>query len=68
MIAPAGSALTPDIEPTRGRWDEAEALLTELAAVAPGVKIYRIYRERIAQFRVSPPAADWDGIFGFTAR
>jgi adenylate cyclase len=50
------------------RWDEAEALLAELAAAAPGVKLYRIYRERIAQFRVSPPAAGWDGVFGFTTR
>jgi adenylate cyclase len=50
------------------RWDEAEALLEELAAAAPEVKLHRLYRERIAQFRASPPAADWDGVFGFTAR
>jgi adenylate cyclase len=50
------------------RWDEAEALLKELAAAAPGVKLYRIYRERIAQFRASPPGADWDGVFGFSTK
>ena len=50
------------------RWDEAEALLEALAAAAPEVKLYRLYRERIAQFRASPPAADWDGVFGFTTR
>ena len=50
------------------RWDEAEALLEELANAAPGVKLYRIYRERIVRFRASPPAADWDGVFGFTTR
>jgi adenylate cyclase len=50
------------------RWDEAAALLEELAAAAPGMKLYRIYRERIAQFRVSPPDAGWDGVFGFTTR
>jgi adenylate cyclase len=50
------------------RWDEAEALLEELAAGAPEVKLYRLYRERIDQFRVSPPPADWDGVFGFTTR
>jgi adenylate cyclase len=49
------------------RWDEAEALLTELAAAAPEVKLYRLYLERIAHFRASPPGADWDGVFGFTA-
>ena len=48
------------------RWDEAEALLTELASTAPAVKLYRLYRERIAHFRASPPGADWDGVFGFT--
>jgi adenylate cyclase len=48
------------------RWDEAEALLKELVAVAPAVKLYRLYRERIAHFRASPPGADWDAVFGFT--
>jgi adenylate cyclase len=50
------------------RWDEAAELLDELAAAAPGMKLYRIYRERIAQFRVNPPDAGWDGVFGFTTR
>jgi adenylate cyclase len=48
------------------RWEEAEALLEELAAAAPAVKLYRLYRERIAHFRANPPGADWDGVFGFT--
>jgi len=48
------------------RWDEAEALLKELVAAAPAVKLYRLYRERIAHFRASPPGADWDAVFGFT--
>jgi adenylate cyclase len=50
------------------RWNEAEALLAELAAAAPSVRLYQLYRERIDQFRASPPAADWDGVFGFTAK
>ena len=48
------------------RWDAAEALLTELVAAAPAVKLYRLYRERIAHFRASPPGADWDAVFGVT--
>jgi adenylate cyclase len=48
------------------RWDEAEGLLRELAAAAPAAKLYRLYRERIAHFRVEPPGADWDAVFGFT--
>ncbi len=50
------------------RWDEAEALLKELVAVAPAVKLYQVYLERIAHFRASPPEADWDGVFGFTTK
>ncbi|MEO8740212.1 MAG: adenylate/guanylate cyclase domain-containing protein [Casimicrobiaceae bacterium] len=49
-------------------WDEAEALLKRLVAVAPNLKLYRVYLERIAHFRVSPPSADWDGVFGFTTK
>ena len=50
------------------RWDEAEALLQALASIAPAVKLYRLYRERIADFRASPPGADWDGVFGFSTK
>jgi adenylate cyclase len=50
------------------RWDEAEALLQELASVAPAVRLYQLYRERIADFRASPPGADWDGVFGFSTK
>jgi adenylate cyclase len=50
------------------RWDEADALLAELASFAPTVKLYRVYRERIANFRASPPGADWDGVFGFSTK
>jgi len=50
------------------RWDEAEALLQALASIAPSVKLYRVYRERIADFRASPPGADWDGVFGFSTK
>jgi adenylate cyclase len=50
------------------RWDEADALLQELASAAPAMKLYRIYRDRIADFRASPPGADWDGVFGFNTR
>ena len=50
------------------RWDEAEALLQALASIAPSVKLYRVYRERIADFRTTPPGADWDGVFGFSTK
>jgi adenylate cyclase len=50
------------------RWDEAEALLQQLAAAAPAVKLYRLYCDRIVHFRASPPGADWDGVFGFSTK
>ena len=50
------------------RWDEAEALLKELVAAAPALKLYRVYQERIAHFRANPPGADWDGVFGFSTK
>ena len=50
------------------RWDEAEALLQTLASIAPSVKLYRLYGERIADFRARPPGADWDGVFGFSTK
>ena len=50
------------------RWDEAEALLQELSSGTPAAKLYRLYRERIADFRASPPGADWDGVFGFSSK
>jgi adenylate cyclase len=50
------------------RWNEAEALLKQLAAAAPSAKLYQLYCERIVQFRARPPAPDWDGVFGFSAK
>ncbi len=50
------------------RWDEAAALLQELTSVAPAAKLYRLYHERIADFRASPPGAHWDGVFDFSTK
>ena len=45
-------------------WDRAERLTTECAALplAPA-GLYTLYAERIAEFRQSPPPANWDGVF-----
>jgi adenylate cyclase len=48
-------------------WDAAEAALRALNARAPR-KLYDIYLERIAHFRVEPPPADWDGVFVYTTK
>lgn len=51
------------------QWDTAEARLAEcrtFAREAPGAQappaFYDLYAERIAEFRRSPPAQDWDGV------
>jgi len=31
-------------------------------------RVEPLYRERIADFRASPPGADWDGVFGFSTK
>jgi adenylate cyclase len=44
-------------------WDEAEALSRECEKMdgARFDRLYALYRERIAYFRVDPPPPDWDG-------
>ena len=49
-------------------WDAAEARLRRLQQVAPGRKLYQLFLERIAQFRLEPPGADWDGAHTFETK
>jgi adenylate cyclase len=50
------------------RWDDAEKLLKNLSYAAPKSKLYKLYLDRVAHFRASPPPADWDGVFVFTTK
>jgi adenylate cyclase len=50
------------------RWDESEKLLKNLAYASPETKLYKLYLERVAHFRRSPPPAGWDGVFVFTTK
>ena len=47
------------------RWSAAEERLATCRAQAPEALqgLYALYEERIAGFRATPPAADWDGVF-----
>ncbi|MCJ2178172.1 CHASE2 domain-containing protein [Novosphingobium album (ex Hu et al. 2023)] len=48
------------------RWDEAESALHDLAHAAGAyglTKLYGIYHNRIAAYRLNPPGADWDGVY-----
>jgi adenylate cyclase len=49
------------------RWDEAESLLRGLLALDERT-LYRLYLQRIAQFRENPPPADWDGVYTYTTK
>jgi len=49
-------------------WDAAEPLLNELADRHPGIKLYRLYLDRINQYRESPPPETWDGVCTFTTK
>jgi adenylate cyclase len=42
-------------------WDAAASSLHELLAIAPEDGVAKLYLERIAEFRLAPPAASWDG-------
>jgi len=50
------------------RWEEAEAILAELAKQEPDVKLYKLYRQRIYDFRYNAPAADWNGTWVFKTK
>ena len=67
-LAPRHAAM---LEAYRGRdWDGAEAAIAHCEAV--GVQrlqaLYALYRSRIAEWRVTPPPADWDGTFTATSK
>ena len=49
-------------------WDQAEALLQRLAQTDPHAASIQIYLQRIAAWRVSPPAADWRGVTRFETK
>ncbi len=49
-------------------WQAAEDGLIALQAADPESKLYALYRERIAQWRESPPPANWDGVTKFDTK
>lgn len=44
-------------------WDRAEQLFQQLLAKHPASRFYQLYAARIAEFKKTPPAAGWDGIY-----
>lgn len=49
-------------------WRRAEAEFAALAAAYPQRQVYRLFGERIAQLKVHPPGAGWDGSFAFETK
>ena len=70
-------AETPEFQTLRGaqdrllaqyrakEWDQAEAALAECRALAGETLggLYDLYARRIAEYRVTPPPANWDGVY-----
>jgi len=50
------------------QWDEAEREIAALSHDDPHRKIYRIYLDRISQYRKQSPPDDWDGSFTHTSK
>ncbi|MEX2615680.1 MAG: adenylate/guanylate cyclase domain-containing protein, partial [Alphaproteobacteria bacterium] len=54
-------------------WDDADAAMTDCRRMdaETGIELdvlYDMYRERIDEYRESPPPADWDGVFVATTK
>ena len=47
----------------RREWDAAESAFFALHQAHPERAVFRIYLDRIAAHRTTPPAAEWDGAF-----
>jgi adenylate cyclase len=50
------------------RWDEADKILVELAAASPETKLYKLFRQRIFDFRYSDPDPAWSGVWIFKTK
>jgi adenylate cyclase len=50
------------------RWDDAFTLIAALHQQHPHTKIYKIYIERITEFKANPLPADWDGVYVHAAK
>lgn len=45
------------------KWDEAYQMMEALHEEHPDTKIYKLYMERIQEYKEHPLAADWDGVY-----
>jgi adenylate cyclase len=47
------------------QWDQVDVNLINLQRMRPGFELYRLYEQRTAAFRRTPPPAGWEGVTAF---
>jgi len=47
------------------QWDQMEVNLLNLGRMNPDCGLYKLYGERVAEFRRNPPPEGWDGVTAF---
>ena len=50
------------------QWDAAQQAVGALATAHPQCGLYPLYLDRLAQWRLDPPGADWDGATNFDTK
>lgn len=50
------------------RFEEAGVLFSKLSKAHPDTRIYKLYLERLAVYKKTPPPSDWDGVYTHTAK
>lgn len=50
------------------QWDDAELRLLSLQRMYPKNRLYQVYSERVADYRASPPAPEWDGVYDWKTK
>jgi adenylate cyclase len=49
-------------------WDAAEVAMLNLQRANKECELYRIYAERVTQYRKDPPGPGWDGVTRFETK
>ena len=50
------------------RWDDSEAILTQLQHASPQTKLYKLFLKRIQLYRENTPGPTWKGLWVFTTK
>jgi adenylate cyclase len=50
------------------QWDMAELQFINLQKMAASPILYKVYADRVAQYRANPLGKDWDGVFTHTSK